>query len=426
MLRTLAVEGMAGGAIRLPLSLEDLDKLKAVSQPAPFGIGKRTLGDTSVRQPWQLDPSKISFPDNPEFLAKTAYDIASAALSSMGVHAGSLELGVKLYKMLLYEPGGHFKLHSDKEKEAGMFATMVIQLPTQTGHGGGGLTVRHLSCSKAFEFQSTSGYFYTTFFCHCERKLDEVTRGSRLCLVFSLVRKNTRFLGVDDSVFFTSALPRVQALMQAWASRSKGFRAKMVIPLCHKYSTKCLRFAGLRGHDRVVAALCGGCDFLELHLCTLTKLVQDPQHVDDDDRKHDDEHWIENWVSTEDHCKEFGRWPINIERDVLRCIGGDSREPFDKFPDEESFDKEGYGIYKHFYHVAVLVAWPKSKRYDAILSSCSSDEHSMVVPGLLKDATTAEDAKQEVHKLVVALVKWKPELLTAKGSMERSSWPECL
>ena len=41
-----------------------------------------------------------------------------------------------LYKMLLYEPGSHYSnqhrhRHRDTDKEPGMFATTVIQLPSK-------------------------------------------------------------------------------------------------------------------------------------------------------------------------------------------------------------------------------------------------------------------------------------------------------
>ncbi|CAN0450803.1 unnamed protein product, partial [Hapterophycus canaliculatus] len=41
-----------------------------------------------------------------------------------------------------YESGGHFRPHKDTEKEAGMFGTLVVQLPTASGHEGGTLLVR--------------------------------------------------------------------------------------------------------------------------------------------------------------------------------------------------------------------------------------------------------------------------------------------
>ena len=53
----------------------------------------------------------------------------------------SSEIDLHLYKLLLYETGGFFKPHRDTEKEDKMFATLIIQLPTE--HEGGQLLVKH-------------------------------------------------------------------------------------------------------------------------------------------------------------------------------------------------------------------------------------------------------------------------------------------
>ena len=37
--------------------------------------------------------------------------------------------------MLLYKTGGHFKKHRDTEKEKGMFATLILQLPSKYSGG---------------------------------------------------------------------------------------------------------------------------------------------------------------------------------------------------------------------------------------------------------------------------------------------------
>lgn len=47
----------------------------------------------------------------------------------------NLKVVPELYKMLLYEVGGRFTPHRDTEKAAGMFATLVIVLPS--AHAGG-------------------------------------------------------------------------------------------------------------------------------------------------------------------------------------------------------------------------------------------------------------------------------------------------
>ena len=47
----------------------------------------------------------------------------------------------ELYKLLVYEPGGFFLEHRDTEKVGGMFATLIVVLPSE--HEGGELVVAH-------------------------------------------------------------------------------------------------------------------------------------------------------------------------------------------------------------------------------------------------------------------------------------------
>ncbi|EFJ38039.1 hypothetical protein SELMODRAFT_402802 [Selaginella moellendorffii] len=206
-----------------------------------------------------------------------------------------------------------------------------------------------------------------------EHKLDEVTSGSRLCLVFCLVRKNTKFLGVDDSAFYISSLPRVQSLMP---SRCEGLRAKMVIPLCHKYSSKSLRFSGLKGHDRVVAALRSG--------------------------------------------GVISRTSISARLPSLKRLPGGTT-----------------GISEYFYHVAVLVASPKSKRCvpELVLDLCLGkdemfDHGDENLVGKLKSAAY-EHGAIELARMLMKSVKEYPDNLgklleffldTPRRSSQKPRW----
>ncbi|EFJ18036.1 hypothetical protein SELMODRAFT_420502 [Selaginella moellendorffii] len=187
---------------------------------APYGLGERTLVDTDVRRAWQINPERVSCPEVPNFFSSVAHDLAAHGLSVMGLDSTALGLDVKLYKLLLYEAGGHFKFHRDTEKEDGMFATMILQLPTSMGHSGGALAVRQgrQCCEFDFSDGSSSHYFSMIFFCDYEHQLKEVTSGSRLCLAFSLVRSNVEFIPAENVPSFVSALPRVRALFQQWAA----------------------------------------------------------------------------------------------------------------------------------------------------------------------------------------------------------------
>ena len=51
-------------------------------------------------------------------------------------------MAAEFYKLLIYDAGSFFVDHRDTEKVPGMFATLVIALPS--AHSGGELVVRHL------------------------------------------------------------------------------------------------------------------------------------------------------------------------------------------------------------------------------------------------------------------------------------------
>jgi len=51
-------------------------------------------------------------------------------IAELGVSSDAV-VTVELYKLLLYQEGDHFMPHRDTEKADGMFATMIILLPSQ-------------------------------------------------------------------------------------------------------------------------------------------------------------------------------------------------------------------------------------------------------------------------------------------------------
>ncbi|EFJ37980.1 hypothetical protein SELMODRAFT_437525 [Selaginella moellendorffii] len=373
----MQVEG--AGDLPLPLSNDGFLKLKAVSQQAPYGKGEETLLDTDVRRAWQVEASKVSCPQIPDFFSKVVLDMAVPAMEELGIDAGALGLDVRLYKLLLYEQGGHFEFHRDTEKEDGMFATMILQLPTQSGHEGGQLEIRQgkkNSVSLGFSgAASRSGYFQMAFFCDCEHRLAEVTSGTRLCLVFSLVRSNTKFIDVDARKLphYVSAVGSVQSQMKEWAEETRRVTSPILaIPLGHQYSNNSLSFAGLKGHDRVVGALVLSCaSFLDVHLCMLVK--HSTGYDTDYGRCEDHRYSLENWTTPDDQKPELDTADDFPLAQVLRYEKSED-DPFGESPDEEDYEpyqgNEG-GNTHSFYHTAALVVWPKESRMVALCNTQS-------------------------------------------------------
>lgn len=122
----LEIEGL--GLLPLPVVPALLPHLRAVALPAPHGRGPYTVLDDRIRRCHQLDPAQVVLPGS---LGETVAEIVHRACALMGV-AG--QVTARFYKLLIYGPGDHFVAHRDTEKDDGMFATLVLSLPsTRTG-----------------------------------------------------------------------------------------------------------------------------------------------------------------------------------------------------------------------------------------------------------------------------------------------------
>jgi predicted 2-oxoglutarate/Fe(II)-dependent dioxygenase YbiX len=141
----------------------------------------KTIVDTSVRNTWQLAPTQFQL-TNTEWTSFLK-EIVGEIRSGLGVNK---KIEAHLYKLLLYEPGSFFKPHVDTEKEDKMFATLVIQLPSD--YTGGELIVKHKDQTHTFDHSKTPcSMFYCAFYADCEHELKQVQSGYRLCLVYNLL-----------------------------------------------------------------------------------------------------------------------------------------------------------------------------------------------------------------------------------------------
>ncbi len=132
----LSLKGL--GRVGLPLSDRDANDIAKIGRQAPFGKGTEKFVDESVRKTWEIDPTQVEF-RNPQW-QKTLQYAVTKTVEQLGVLGGESSVRADLHKLLLYEEGGFFKTHRDTEKAPGMFATLVIMLPS--AHEGGEVVVR--------------------------------------------------------------------------------------------------------------------------------------------------------------------------------------------------------------------------------------------------------------------------------------------
>ncbi|RXW22517.1 hypothetical protein EST38_g3330 [Candolleomyces aberdarensis] len=181
----LSIEGI--GPIGLPLTDRDANLIISVASQAPFGKGEQTLIQRSVRDTWEIDPTKLTF-RNPEWMPYVDKLASTTIWKGLDVAPYTSRPRCEFYKLLLYQTGFHFLPHQDTSKSDGMFATVIIVLPSS--FEGGEVHLSHagknavIDLSQVSEFKSSVLAWYTDVI----HEVKPVKSGYRLALSYNLIQ----------------------------------------------------------------------------------------------------------------------------------------------------------------------------------------------------------------------------------------------
>jgi len=147
---------------------------------APFGRGSETVVDTSVRAAFNVPASQMRVDEE----AELASAIGRAFIRATGGAAENYD--VCLYKLHMYNTGGHFAAHRDTLHGERHVATAVLGLVGEEGYEGGELEVE----GQLFDLRTSApgelrGVFLYTDQLH---RVLPVTRGLRMSLQFDIFR----------------------------------------------------------------------------------------------------------------------------------------------------------------------------------------------------------------------------------------------
>jgi predicted 2-oxoglutarate/Fe(II)-dependent dioxygenase YbiX len=375
----LEVEGV--GPVALPLLPMQAEQLAAVAQPAPYGRGTETLTDPTVRRCRQISPDRVRI--SGRHWVRSLETIVARAAEGLGVDG---PVSAEFYKLLLYEEGGFFLGHRDTEKTPGMFATLVVALPSS--FAGGELVVRHKGREVRLDLRGDdpAEVAFTAFYADCVHEVLPVTKGCRLILVYNLVRRSRG--QAPEPPDYAAEQARVAALLQRWQRgkhrRDDGTPEKLVYPLEHAYTPAEFDFATLKGADAAVAGVLAEaarktqCD---LRLALLTVEESGAAEYGDSygsrrgrwDAEEDEfeagevfdrSMTLSDWRHPDGGTTAFGEIPVEAEE----FVPPDACDELE--PDEEHF-REATGnegaSFERTYRRAALVLWP-SDRVFAVLS----------------------------------------------------------
>ncbi|MCA8962585.1 MAG: 2OG-Fe(II) oxygenase, partial [Planctomycetes bacterium] len=391
----LTVKGV--GTIAFPLLDQQARAIADRAERAPYGRGSETLVDTKVRKVWQLGPKAFSL--SGRSWKKTLDSIVERV--AVGLGCPDVEVSAELYKMLLYDEGSFFVSHRDTEKSEGMFATLVVTLPSE--HVGGTLVVRSGDREEQLDVgvegdDLLSSLGYAAFYADCEHEVLPITRGHRLCLIYNLVRAKRR-RGDRSQLQPPDYRPqtlRAAEILREWAADS-GAPPKVVYLLEHQYTPAGLSFSGLKNRDaawgRLLAEAASRADYaIHLGIVHLEESgsaevpfhlprshysrsdwyrgLAEPEFHDCDEFEIYDV-WdasasIDEWRDTQDRSVDFGSIPLG--RGELLPAGGLRNEKPDVQRVAEATGNEG-GSFERAYHRAVIVLWPQSRYGEVLLQS---------------------------------------------------------
>jgi hypothetical protein len=421
---TIDVDGV--GKIAFPVQPIQAEQLVASAEAAPHGRGEATVIDREVRRTWQVDSAKVRI--GGRHWDKTLAGLVAGVALGLGVNE---PVAADFYKLLVYDVGSFFVDHRDTEKVAGMFATMVLVLPSI--HSGGELVVKHLGREVALDLrpEEPSEIGFAAFYADCVHEVRPIQTGFRLTLVYNL-----RFVGKGRALKapdYRAELARVVELLRSWTS-AEDEPDKLILPLEHVYTPAELSFNALKGADAGVASVLvkaaaeADCD---LHLALVSiEESGSAEHTGYYSRRR----WSRDEENDEGGDEEFEVAEV-IDRALIlsewrRPDGGEAGFgvfPFDEdelcppdafedlTPDEQHFHEatgnEG-ASFERTYRRAGFVLWPTVRRL-AVLNQA----------GLRTTLPYIEDltARWEASKTAIQSPLWR-EADELSGHMLRS-WP---
>ena len=372
------------GTVPLPVLEAKARALIGAAERAPYGRGPDTVLDRSVRDCWQVDAKRVSVSGG---RWQHAFRRMLRSVEK-GLGCGTGSISARLYKLLVYEPGGFFSEHRDTEKVDGMMGTLVLTVPSSAT--GGELVIRHAGREAVVDTcgEDPGDICFAAFYADCLHRTEPVRTGHRVALVYNLVASPSGRDVPSRAPNFAGQAGEISRILTEWGSTTGGPH-KIVWLLEHSYSTAALRFGNLKGVDASVgetlarAAEQANC---ALHLAILTveeegiphDIVYDYRLGDEIDLtgKGDFMEEVYDWSHTLNGlvAEDGGRAGLQglpllpeeaLPQGVLDSVPPDRETLF------EASGNEGATV-ERVYRRAALIVWPRHKealvRADASIS----------------------------------------------------------
>ncbi|KAJ8075191.1 hypothetical protein PM082_019519 [Marasmius tenuissimus] len=242
----LCLDGL--GTVGLPLSERDAKAVIEKSIEGPLGKSKRTIRDTEVRDTWRVDASKVQFqePKWQSFMDKLVREVCQA----LGVSVQTSRPRYELYELLVHGTGFHCLPNVDTEKTNGMFASIIVVLPSR--FTGGNTHISHGPLENILDSSGPSSTKTTvlSWYTNVRHEIKPITSGYRLALSYNLLHATNTICPSLSTV--GNGISTLRHILLSW-KQQESEPDKIIYMLDYKYSQASL--STLKGQDvHIVAA----------------------------------------------------------------------------------------------------------------------------------------------------------------------------
>ena len=408
------------GNIGLPLTENQAQALIEFSEQAPFGRREETIVDTNVRKSWQISAEDFE-------LTNPAWEGAlQKAVNQIGKDLGlaKCKIGFEQYKLLVYEEGSFFASHRDTEKIPNMFATLVVNLPSE--HEGGELIISHAGQSESYSFADSSLFepSFVAFYADCYHEVKPITSGYRLCLVYNLAITNRK-----KQPALAQQMKEIEGIdkaIQEWSQEAPE-NPILTYLLEHSYSEQNLSLSNLKHGDFAKASVLlnaaekSGC---QAYLCLATYYRTSYGEVEsygygrysyNDDSDDDlDESDFEEYDVDEESVYAHAFIAADGSKIDVKKLHLDEDELLAKTPLMEGPGR-GYSISEAtgnegatkdlWYHRGAVIMWPKDRELDLVAQMDVDYGIHVLKKSLHGQKKLADQTRQQLIRLADHLVE---------------------
>lgn len=421
----LKVKGV--GNVALPLLEQQAKALIEFSQQSPFGYGEETIHDTNVRKSWQIAAEDFEL-TNPQW-----EEALQEAVDQIGKQLGLDNRKIKFepYKFLIYEKGGFFAAHRDTEKIPNMFATLVVNLPSE--HEGGELIVSHGGQSHTYSFADSDGFHpaFAAFYADCYHEVKPVTSGYRINLIYnlSIVNRGKKPLLSEQS----KVIEDIGRAIQKWKQES-GENPILIYLLEHSYTEQNISLSNLKHGDFAKASVLlnaaeqNGC---QAFLCLATYYrtsygetgyygrYSSPYDLDEDDFEEydvdEEEVYAHSFISAAGEKIDVKK--LRLDEDDLLAKTPLREGPGRGYSISEATGNEG-ATKDLWYHRGAVIIWSKDREFDLVTRMDLDYGLHVLKTALQKQNLADSDYRQKIIGLADHLLEKLPSYRNDEISKE--------